>query len=303
MNTIGIIGLGKMGYNLAFNLNDKGYNVSGLDTSKDARDFVQKQGIRTHENLKDFINGLGEQKVVWVMLPSWEATENTLTELLEILTQGSIVIEGGNSNYKDSIRRGDMFYEANIGYLDCGTSGGTSGARNGACLMVGGKKDTFDQVEHIFESISGRDAYLYTGQCGSGHFLKMVHNGIEYGMMQAIGEGFHLLKESEFGYDLEKVAHVFNNGSVVRSWLMELAENLFKESPALSEYKDVVFASGEGQWTVEAALERNIAVPVIAMSVMLRSLSQDNDIFSNKMLAGLRNQFGGHSFERKSELS
>jgi len=295
---IGMIGLGKMGFNIALNLRDNGFKVKGYDISPEALKNAKEHQLETYNDLDAFLASM-EKKVLWVMLPAGEVTENMLVALLEKLPERSIVIEGGNANYKDSIRRFGRFKEKGISYLDVGTSGGTSGARNKACLMIGGEKDTFNELESLFLALAGTDGYLYAGNAGSGHFLKMVHNGIEYGMMQAIGEGFHILEQSSYGFDLEKVAHVWNHGSVVRSWLMELTENLFKESPQLEEFRGIVAASGEGQWTVEAALELNVAAPVIATSVMLRSLSQQEDAFSNKLLAGLRNQFGGHSFVKK----
>lgn len=295
---IGIIGLGKMGFNLALNLKDNNFNVKGYDISLEALKSAKQQNLDVYSDLDQFLESM-ERKLLWVMLPSGEVTEKMLLTLLYKLPPGSIVIEGGNANYKDSIRRFNSFATKEISYLDVGTSGGISGARTKACLMIGGVKEVFSEIEDLFLTLAGPDGYLYAGDAGSGHFLKMVHNGIEYGMMQAIGEGFHILEESSFDFDLEKVAHVWNHGSVVRSWLMELTENLFKESPHLEDYRGIVAASGEGQWTVEAALELNVAAPVIAMSVMLRSLSQQEDAFSNKLLAGLRNQFGGHSFVKK----
>jgi len=298
MMEIGVIGLGKMGFNLALNMIDNGVTVRGYDISESAKANSVDTGILFYDDLDGLIGELA-QKVFWVMLPSGEITENMLDTLLEKLPAGAIVIEGGNSNYKDSIRRGASFEEKGIAYLDVGTSGGTSGARNKACLMIGGDSSAYEQLRSLFEKIAGVDGHLYAGKSGSGHFLKMVHNGIEYGMMQAIGEGFHILEESDFDFDLEKVSHVWNHGSVIRSWLMELTEALFSESPKLEEYSGVVAASGEGQWTVESALELNVAAPVIALSVMLRSISQQEDVFANKVLAGLRNQFGGHGFVKK----
>ncbi|MCL2560101.1 MAG: decarboxylating 6-phosphogluconate dehydrogenase [Turicibacter sp.] len=299
---LGIVGLGKMGLNLGLNLKDQGFDVKGFDVNAEVRAQASAEGLSVYDGYDLFFDALGERRTVWVMVPAGDITQSVLDVLFERLDAGDIVIEGGNSRYTDSVRRAERFEAKGIHYLDVGTSGGTSGARNGACLMIGGNEAAFKSVEPLFKAIAeSDDAYLYAGAAGAGHFLKMVHNGVEYGMMQAIGEGFHLLEASDYDFDNEAVARVWNNGSVIRSWLIELAENMFRESPKLEEYRGIVGASGEGQWTVETALEKNVAVPVIALSVMTRSLSQETDAFQNKVLAGLRNQFGGHSFAKKEE--
>ena len=297
---LGMIGLGKMGLNLGLNLKEQGFDVKGLDVNADVRAQAATAGLHVYDDYDLLLNALGDRRIVWVMVPAGDITESVLDALYDKLGAGDILIEGGNSRYTDSVRRAARFERKGINYLDVGTSGGTSGARNGACLMIGGNGAVFKEVESLFKAIAeSDDAYLYAGGAGAGHFLKMVHNGIEYGMMQAIGEGFHLLEASDYDFDNEAVARVWNNGSVIRSWLVELAENMFKESPKLEEYRGTVNASGEGQWTVETALEKNVAVPVIALSVMTRSLSQESDAFQNKVLAGLRNQFGGHAISKK----
>ena len=296
---IGIIGLGKMGMNLALNLKDHQYNIRGMDISTKALAEAELHGIPAFTSLPEFIQSYSSKRIVWSMLPAGELTESTLQELLVLLNPGDIVIEGGNSNYKDSIRRAKEFKEKDIAYLDCGTSGGISGARNDACLMIGGDKEVFDSVENLFKDIAVEDGYLYAGPPGSGHFLKMIHNGIEYGMMQAIGEGFQLVEESGFNFDLEKVARVWNHGSVIRGWLMEIAEEQFSKEPHLETYKGVVASSGEAKWTVETALELNIPVPTIALSLFMRNLSQEEDNFSLKVVSALRNGFGGHDIVQK----
>lgn len=292
---LGIIGLGKMGSNLAFNLKDAGYTVKGMDISQDSRSLVEKMGIQTYVTISDFLNSFKKEKIIWLMLPAGEVTSQILELLLGELSSGDIIIEGGNSKYTESIKWSEKFYKKGIGFLDCGTSGGISGARKNACLMIGGEKNVFDKVETIFQDIALKDGYLYTGKSGSGHFLKMVHNGIEYGMMQAIGEGFQILEESNFQYNLSEVAKVWNHGSVIRSWLMEITEEKLKESPHLENYKGIVSASGEAKWTVETALEMNIPVPTIALSLFMRNLSQEEDSFSAKVVSALRNGFGGHT--------
>ncbi|EPE63502.1 6-phosphogluconate dehydrogenase [Exiguobacterium sp. S17] len=292
---IGLIGLGKMGYNLALNLSDHGHTVIGTDASS----VEATTAFEIVPTLKDVVDKLEAPRVVWAMVPAGEITETVLTELFERLKPGDIVIDGGNSNYKLSVARAEQFAEKNISFFDCGTSGGTDGARNGACTMVGGDADAWPTIEPIFKDLSVENGYLYTGPAGSGHFLKMIHNGIEYGMMQAIAEGFDILEKSPFDYDYEQVARVWNHGSVVRSWLMELTENAFKKDAKLDEIRGVMHSSGEGKWTVETALELQAAAPVIAMSLMMRYRSLEDDTFSGKVVAALRNEFGGHAVVKK----
>ncbi|TCI77925.1 decarboxylating 6-phosphogluconate dehydrogenase [Exiguobacterium sp. SH0S1] len=292
---IGLIGLGKMGYNLALNLSDHGHTVIGTDASS----VEATTAFEIVPTLKDVVDKLEAPRVVWAMVPAGDITETVLTELFERLEPGDIVIDGGNSNYKLSVSRAEQFAEKNISFFDCGTSGGTDGARNGACTMVGGDADAWPTIEPIFKDLSVENGYLYTGPAGSGHFLKMIHNGIEYGMMQAIAEGFDILEKSPFDYDYEQVARVWNHGSVVRSWLMELTENAFKKDAKLDEIRGVMHSSGEGKWTVETALELQAAAPVIAMSLMMRYRSLEDDTFSGKVVAALRNEFGGHAVVKK----
>ncbi|MGY3725563.1 6-phosphogluconate dehydrogenase (decarboxylating) [Granulicatella balaenopterae] len=294
---VNIIGLGKMGLNLALNLQENGYQVMGYDLSESMRNEAEKEGVMTVGDLEKLLStDNSEQRITWVMVPAGDPTESTLNTLLAELNPNDIVIEGGNSNYKDSIRRAKSFEEKNIYYFDCGTSGGMTGARNGGCFMIGGNEEGFKVIEPIFKAISVENGYLYTGESGSGHFLKMIHNGVEYGMMQAIGEGFQVVEQSDFEYDLESVARVWNNGSVIRSWLIELAEEQFKNQPHLENYKGIANASGEAKWTVETALELDVPVPVIATSLFMRNTSQEEDSFSAKVVAALRNGFGGHDF-------
>lgn len=297
---IGIVGLGKMGMNLACNLKDHGYDVKGMDVSDEAMAKAKEQGIEVFTLVADLISSFNGRRLIWLMLPAGELTENVLSEIYPLLKADDIVVEGGNSNYKDSIRRAAKFAERDINYLDCGTSGGISGARQDACLMIGGDQEVFSSIEKVFADLAVENGYLYAGASGSGHFLKMVHNGIEYGMMQAIGEGFQIVEQSDYDFDLAKVAKVWNNGSVVRSWLMEIAEAQFEQSPKLADYRGVVAASGEAKWTVETALEMDIPVPTIALSLFMRNLSQEEDSFSAKVVAALRNGFGGHEVVKKA---
>ncbi|WP_321282839.1 phosphogluconate dehydrogenase (NAD(+)-dependent, decarboxylating) [Exiguobacterium profundum] len=291
---IGLIGLGKMGYNLALNLSDHGHTVIGTDVGD-----VTSDTFTIVPTLEDVVSKLSTPRIIWTMVPAGDVTEAVLAELYERLEPGDIVIDGGNSNYKLSVARAEQFAEKEIKFFDCGTSGGTDGARNGACTMVGGDAEAWPTIEPIFKDLSVENGYLYTGPAGSGHFLKMIHNGIEYGMMQAIAEGFDILEKSPFDYDYEQVARVWNHGSVVRSWLMELTENAFKKDAKLDEIRGVMHSSGEGKWTIETALDLQAAAPVIALSLMMRYRSLEDDTFSGKVVAALRNEFGGHAVVKK----
>lgn len=295
-----LIGLGKMGHNLALNLKDHNWSITGYDVSEAGREKVKADGITVIDNPDDYLKQSGK-KVVWLMVPAGEPTESVVSEMIEKLGKDDILIEAGNSKYQDSMRRAALAATKGIAYLDVGTSGGMSGARHGACIMAGGDKAAYAYMEPVFKSICVNDGCLYTGPSGSGHFLKMIHNGVEYGMMQAIGEGFQIVEESEFGYDLEAVAKVWNNGSVVRCWLMELAQLAFAQSPHLENLEGIVDASGEAKWTVETALDMEVAAPIITLSLMMRNLSKDQDKFSAKVVAALRNGFGGHAIVEKEK--
>ncbi|MEH7116623.1 decarboxylating 6-phosphogluconate dehydrogenase [Neobacillus vireti] len=295
---IGLIGLGKMGYNLAVNMMGNNHNVVAFDVNKEAVQKISCEGAVGAESISALVKKLSSPKIVWVMVPSGPITEQVIEELKNELAEGDIVIDGGNSHYKDSIRRGSDLAEKGIHFFDAGTSGGMAGARNGACMMVGGNKEVFSTIEPIFRDINVENGYLYAGKIGSGHFLKMIHNGIEYGMMQAIAEGFEVLEKSDFDFDYEKVARVWNNGSVIRSWLMELTENAFSKDAKLDSIKGVMHSSGEGKWTIETALELQTAMPVTALSLMMRYRSLDEDTFTGKVVAALRNEFGGHAVEK-----
>jgi 6-phosphogluconate dehydrogenase len=229
--------------------------------------------------------------------------DSVINDLIPFLNPGDIVIEAGNSHYKDSIRRYNHFKKVGVSFMDVGTSGGMEGARNGACYMIGGDPETWEIVKPIFQDTAVEKGYLYAGEAGSGHFLKMIHNGIEYGMMAAIGEGFEILEKSQFNFDYKSVARVWNNGSVIRSWLMDLTERAFSKDANLQEIKGIMNSSGEGKWTVETALELQSATPVIAMSLLMRYRSLENDTFTGKVVAALRNEFGGHAIEKNKKVT
>ncbi len=296
---IGIIGLGKMGFNLALNLQRNGYEVVAQDVNTAFVDAIAATGIRSAYSVEALTEQLTGRKVIWLMVPAGKIVDEVIEMLVPFLQAQDIVIDGGNSNFRDSKRRYQYLKEKGIDFLDCGTSGGTSGALQGACTMIGGEPTVFAYVEEVFKAISIENGYLYTGAAGSGHFTKMVHNGIEYGMMQAIAEGFEVFEHSEFDIDFYKTAKLFNHGSVVRGWLMELTANAFAKDPHLDTIKGIMHSSGEGKWTLETALDLGVPTPVIALSVMMRYRSQMEDTFSGKVVAALRNEFGGHAVEKK----
>lgn len=296
---IGIIGLGKMGLNLGLNLLDHGYQVVATDKDDEQTKKFSELGGLSVPSMEKLLEMLPAPRIVWVMVPAGEVTGIVIEELAERLDEGDIVIDGGNSHFKHSQQRAKQLAEKNIHFFDAGTSGGIEGARNGVCMMIGGDETQFKTIEPIIHDISVDNGYLYAGPSGSGHFLKMVHNGIEYGMMQAIAEGFEILYKSEFSYQLRDVAKVWNNGSVIRSWLMELAEKSFAKDERLEAIKGVMHSSGEGKWTVETALDLQMATPVIALSLMMRYRSLEEDTFAGKVVAALRNEFGGHAVESK----
>lgn len=296
---IGLVGLGKMGYNLALNLKRNGHDVTGYDVNRTILDKINNEGVATANSLEELVNLLGGMRVIWLMIPAGELIDIALSDLKLLLEKGDIIIDGGNSNYKDSIRRSGELTQLGVQYLDCGTSGGTEGALNGICAMIGGSKDAFDTVEAVIKDISLPGAYLYCGLAGSGHYVKMIHNGIEYGMMQAIAEGFEVLQKSDMNLDLAAIAGLWNHGSVVRSWLMELTERALKKEPDLASIKGIMHSSGEGKWALETAMEKQIATPVIALALIMRYRSLEDDSFAGKIVAALRNEFGGHAVVKK----
>lgn len=302
MMKFGMIGLGKMGMNLVKNAVDHEIEVVAYDLNtkvvEEAKDYSDKiTAVSTIENL---LTELPASKIVWLMLPAGTPTNSTIEMLSEKLSAGDILIDGGNSNYKDNLEQNKLLTEKGIKFFDVGTSGGMAGARQGGNFMIGGDDEkSWTIIEPIFKAISMEDGYLYTGKLGSGHYLKMIHNGIEYGMMQAIAEGFEILEESPFDYDYESVAKLWNHGSVIRSWLMELAQEQFSKDPKLDQIIGHVQSSGEGKWTVEESLNLGVPAPVIALSLMMRQRSLQEDTMTGKVVAALRNGFGGHDVEQK----
>lgn len=296
---LGLIGLGKMGYNLALNFKNHGHKVTAFDVNKAAVEKIGAEGISTAPSIADLVNSLTGTRVIWLMVPAGNVVDVILNNLKNHLKAGDILIDGGNSHYKETIARARDLEKMGIHLLDCGTSGGVNGALHGVCTMIGGKKEIFDHCDSLFKSISVPNGYLYCGKSGTGHFVKMVHNGIEYGMMQSIAEGFELLHRYDGEMDLSAVSKVWNHGSVVRSWLMELTQSALEKDKNLNSIKGVMHSSGEGKWTVETALEMGVPTPVITMSLLMRYRSQVEDTFSGKIVAALRNEFGGHAVEKK----
>ncbi|QJW88405.1 decarboxylating 6-phosphogluconate dehydrogenase [Spirosoma taeanense] len=296
---IGFIGLGKMGYNLVSNLVRHGHTVVGYDINETLVEAIKSEGAQGVNSLQDLYQALPEKRILWLMIPAGPLVDNVIEQLLAIMQPGDVVIDGGNSHYQDSLRRYKYLKEKGIGFLDCGTSGGISGALNGACTMVGGDNEVIEPLHEVFRQLSVEGGYLHTGPAGSGHFTKMVHNGIEYGMMQSIAEGFEVLQKSQFPLDFAAVAHMWSNGSVIRGWLMELTEKAFRKDAKLDEIQGRMFSSGEGKWTLETALDLGVPTPVIALSLIMRYRSLQDDTFTGKVVAALRNEFGGHAVAKK----
>ncbi|CAI8867989.1 decarboxylating 6-phosphogluconate dehydrogenase [Brevibacillus sp. HB1.2] len=296
---LAILGLGKMGYNLTLNLLSHQHEVVAYDVDSTRAEELSHEGAIPAFSVEDAVAKLPTPRVIWLMVPAGEIVDQLVDQLSTLLAAGDIVIDGGNSHYKQSLDRYARLKEKGIHFMDAGTSGGMEGARHGACMMIGGDREAFTHIEPMIRDINVENGYLYAGEAGSGHFLKMIHNGIEYGMMQAIGEGFEVLAKSQYNYDFAEVARVWANGSVIRGWLMDLTERAFRKDAKLDEIRGVMHSSGEGKWTLETALDLQAATPVIAMSLLMRYRSLDEDTFHGKVVAALRNEFGGHAVEKK----
>ena len=296
---LGMIGLGRMGANMTERLVLGGHRVVSYDRSAEAIQHVVDKGAVGAHSLADFIKQLSPPRAIWLMVPSGDPVDQTIEQLRPNLAKGDVIIDGGNSNYKDSIRRAGQLKQQGFHFVDAGTSGGIWGLQVGYCMMVGGDKEIVERLVPIFKTLAPKDGYLHAGPSGAGHFVKMIHNGVEYGMMQAYGEGFELLNASQFDLDLGKIAHLWNQGSVVRSWLLELCESAFAKDPRLASIKGYVEDSGEGRWTVEEAIDRNVPLPVLTLSLFARFASRQDDSFAAKVTAALRNEFGGHAVKKE----
>ncbi|MBI5554158.1 MAG: decarboxylating 6-phosphogluconate dehydrogenase [Candidatus Diapherotrites archaeon] len=294
---IGFVGLGKMGKNLVLNLMDHRHEVIVFNRTYEKALEMKSHGALPVKTLKELAENTGKpgSRVIWLMITAGTATQEIINELIPFLSKGDTVIDGGNSHYKDSVSNAQKLEAKGIEFLDIGTSGGLTGARNGACLMIGGKKETFRKLEPLFKDISVPEGYAYCGKSGSGHFVKMVHNGIEYGMLAAIGEGFEIIHEYDPAMDQKAIARVWNHGSVIRGWLMELMEEAFRKDPSLKEFSHVMGHSGEGKWTVDTALELGVPAPVITLSLLSRFRSFQQAPYGGKVVSALRYGFGGHT--------
>ncbi len=287
---LGMVGLGRMGGNMRERLRRGGHEVIG---------YARNPKVADVGSLSELVDGLAAPRTVWLMIPAGDPTEQTVRELAGRLQKGDIIVDGGNSNFRDSIRRGAELEKQGLLFMDAGTSGGIWGLKIGYCLMVGGSDEAFRHVEPALKTLAPEDGYAHVGPVGAGHFTKMVHNGIEYAMLQAYAEGFEILNASDFDLDLRQLAALWNHGSVVRSWLLELAESAFAKDPDLSQIRGYVEDSGEGRWTVFEAINENVAAPTIAASLFARFVSRQEDAFAMKVIAALRNEFGGHAVKKQ----
>ncbi|MEM3839100.1 MAG: decarboxylating 6-phosphogluconate dehydrogenase [Candidatus Micrarchaeaceae archaeon] len=301
---IGIYGLGKMGKNIALQMLRKGYRVVAYNRSREPVDEVAREGAEGADSLGDLVKKLESPRIVWLMLPDGEVTNGAVAELSELLSKGDIVIDGSNSNYKYDLEHYEILERKGIELLDAGCSGGPSGALNGMCIMVGGKKDVYAQSEQIFKDLSVKDGCIYAGSAGAGHFVKMVHNAIEYGMMQSIAEGMDLVANGPYkDIDLEKVAKVWNNGSVIRGYLMELTGRALAKDPRLESIDPYVEDKGEGRYAVECAVEHGIPFTAISHSLFERFSSRSKYRFGDRLLAALRHEFGGHAVQSRGKMT
>jgi 6-phosphogluconate dehydrogenase len=303
MMELAMIGLGKMGLNMATRLVRGGHRVVGYALEASAIAEAKKNGAEGASSLQEVVQMLSSPRVAWVMVPAGPATDSTIQQLSGLFSKGDIVIDGGNSNYKDSIRHAQLLESKGIEFVDCGTSGGVWGLAEGYSLMVGGKPEVVGKLRPIFETLApAKDqGWGYVGPHGAGHFVKMIHNGIEYGMMQSLAEGFDILRaKTDFSLDLPKIAEIWRYGSVVRSWLLDLTARALEADPTLADLEPWVEDSGEGRWTVAEAIEHNVPAPVITLALEMRLVSRDKENFAARLLAAMRNQFGGHAV-RKAE--
>ena len=298
---LAMIGLGRMGANMAERLVRGGHTVRGYDPGDAARQQAEARGIVPHANLQNAVAALPTPREVWLMVPAGQAVDDTIAQLRPLLATGDTVIDGGNSNYKDTQRRGAQLAEAGIHYIDCGTSGGVWGLAEGYSLMIGGDAGAVARLQPVFATLAPtpQTGWGHVGPSGAGHFAKMIHNGIEYGMMQAYAEGFAILKHKQaMDFDLGALAEIWRHGSVVRSWLLDLTADALKKNPQMDGIAPYVADSGEGRWTVAEAIDLNVSAPVITLSLLERLRSRDDDSYADKLLAAMRNEFGGHAVKR-----
>ncbi|MFC1883948.1 phosphogluconate dehydrogenase (NAD(+)-dependent, decarboxylating) [Thermodesulfobacteriota bacterium] len=294
---IAMVGLGRMGINMARRLIQGGCEVVAYNRTASKTDKLVEEGATGAYSLEEVADKLNPPRVVWLMLPAGQAIDDHIIKLLDFLSEDDVIIDGGNTYYKDDLRRSKKLAEKGIKFIDAGVSGGIWGLKEGYCLMIGGEEETYEFLEPVFKTLAPEQGYLHCGPTGAGHFVKMVHNGIEYGMMQAYGEGFEILNSSPYSEALNfaDISNLWNRGSVIRSWLLELASSAFEKNDRLSDLKGYVDDSGEGRWTVQQAIESGVPAPVITLSLMQRFRSRQMESFNDKVLAALRREFGGHA--------
>lgn len=298
---IAVVGLGKMGLNMAFRLLRGGHRVVVSNRSPEPVRSAELEGAEGAASFEDVVARLDAPRVVWIMLPAGRVTEDTIQQFAGLLSPGDVIVDGGNSNYKDTVRRANYLAQQGIFFVDCGTSGGVWGLAEGYSLMVGGRPEAIAIIQPVLETLapSREHGWAHVGPSGSGHFVKMIHNGIEYGMMQAYAEGFEILRaKHEFDLDLHQIAEVWRYGSVVRSWLLDLTANALAEDQTLSDLRGWVADSGEGRWTVFEAIDQDVPAPVITLALQMRFVSRQDESYAAKLLAAMRNQFGGHAVKK-----
>ncbi len=296
---LGFVGLGRMGASMVQRLLNDGHEVIAYSRTAESVKKVEAKGASGAGSLKEMVNKLHKPRLIWIMVPAGKTTDEVTNNIASLLEEGDIIIDGGNSFYKDSVRRAEELRKRGISFLDAGTSGGIWGLKIGYCLMIGGDEAVFNKAVPLFRSLAPENGYAHVGPSGAGHFVKMVHNGIEYAMLQSYAEGFEIMNaKTEFRLDLRKIAYLWNHGSVIRSWLLELAENVFEANPDLDSIRGYVEDSGEGRWTVAEAVEEDVPAPLITLSLMQRFRSRQEESFSAKVIAALRNEFGGHGVKK-----
>jgi 6-phosphogluconate dehydrogenase len=298
---LGIIGLGRMGSNMAERLARSGLRVVGYARHAETVNKVVEKGVVGAYSLEELVQKLNTPRIIWIMIPAGELVDEVIQKLAPMLAKGDILVDGGNSNYKDSVRRASELSEKGINFVDVGTSGGIWGGQEGYCLMIGGRKETVEILTPIFRALAPEPdkGWGHVGPNGAGHFVKMVHNGIEYGLMEAFGEGFTILKKKkEFNLDLKRVSEIWRHGSVIRSWLLDLIALALIDDQELKDVKPYVTDSGEGRWTIFESIEENVSAPVITISLLQRLRSRDEEDFTDRLIAIMRQQFGGHDVKR-----
>lgn len=295
---IGMVGLGRMGGNMSRRLTQGGHQVVGFNQDPVPEEHTREMGIELAASLDQLVAKLEPPRIIWVMVPSGKPTETTIDALSNLLQEGDLIVDGGNTRFTDDLRRAETLSPLGIHYMDAGTSGGVWGLQEGYCLMVGGSDLDFRRLEPVLKTLAPPEGYLHCGPVGAGHYVKMVHNGVEYAMMQAYAEGFELMEASQFALDTAKIAHLWNRGSVVRSWLLELTAGALDDDPKLESLQAYVDDSGEGRWTVEESIHLSVPAPTIALALQMRFRSRQENSYAARMLAAMRQQFGGHAVKK-----